>query len=96
MKFFIFAFQIYFILRVYILLLIRLNDAKIQLYFKDTISKIFKRRVLDDQSESSIQLNLKKREIEEDPQIVFLSSNLNNILVCTILHGVNLSVDQLD
>ena len=73
-----------------------MNDAKIQLYFKDTISKIFKKRVLDDQSESSIQLNLKKREIEEDPQIVFLSSNLNNILVCTILHGVNLSVDQLD
>lgn len=96
MKTFIFAFQIYFISRVYILLLIRLNDAKIQLYFKDTISKIFKKRVLDDQSESSIQLNLKKREIEEDPQIVFLSSNLNNILVCTILHGVNLSVDQLD
>jgi len=32
-------------------------------------------------------------EQELDPNIVFLSSSQNNILVCTILKGVNLALD---
>ena len=31
---------------------------------------------------------------EEDPAIVFLSSSLNNMLVCSILKGIHLSLSQ--
>lgn len=33
---------------------------------------------------------------KEDPNIAFLSSNLNNMLVCGVLKGINLSLLQFE
>ena len=31
---------------------------------------------------------------EDDPSIIFLSSSLNNMLVCGLLKGINLSLNE--
>lgn len=78
--------------RALLLSFIRLCEANIYKYLKNSIFQLFLKKKYGS-SEVIDQMNLKKRELEEDPQIVFLSSNLNNILVCTILQGINQSID---
>ena len=51
-----------------------------------------------DNSDESLENNLKnymKHAVQDDPDMAFLSSSLNNLLVCGILKGINLSLTEV-
>ena len=59
----------------------------------------FRQTSIKDQSNSLTDLKKTiesqfKLDVIDDPHIIFLSSSLNNILVCSILKGINLTLNE--